>query len=130
MVYIDGKSGVFSFNESFFNQMLKQTNTSFDNLKLTYQDYNSPSVTFCINMSDSCNLACDYCFNPNKKNKTISLNNIFIFLDTCFSTFPNKEKYFIDLSGKGEPLLFVSTILEIKKYCDEKSNIIEIKYNQ
>lgn len=73
---------------------------NFDLFRPPYSEYNPTSVTFCINLSDACNLGCDYCFNPNKQNISVDIDAALTFLDTCFKTFPNKEKYFIDLSGK------------------------------
>ena len=121
-VFIDGKTGLFSFNETNYDLMLKRDNFNFDLYEPRFYEYNTTSVTFCINLSDSCNLACDYCFNPKKQNKNISVENALAFLKVCFLSFPDKEKYFVDLSGKGEPLLYLDKILKIKKYCDNKSN--------
>ena len=122
-VFIDGATGLFSFNETTLNQLQKRPgNINFDSFKASYAEYNTTSVTFCINLSDACNLGCDYCFNPNKQSKSVKLEDAIIFLDTCFKTFPNKEKYFVDLSGKGEPLLFLDKMLKIKRFCEEKSN--------
>lgn len=45
-----------------------------------------------------------------------------VFLDKMFSTFPNGEKYFVDLSGKGEPLMNLPVILKIAEYCQDKSD--------
>lgn len=121
-VFVDGKTGLFALDETTFNQLLNRDNVDFDSFKPNYSEYSTTSVTFCINLSDACNLGCDYCFNPNKQNKSTSIQDAFTFLDTCFKTFPNKEKYFVDLSGKGEPLLFLDKILKIKRYCEDKSN--------
>lgn len=43
-------------------------------------------------------------------------------LERLFSYFPDAEKYFIDLSGKGEPLLNIKTILAVAEYCKRKSD--------
>ena len=119
--WIDGRSGCFAFSENDLNRNALRS-FDFDSFKPLYKEYNPTSVTFCVNLSDSCNLACDYCFNYKKKNKSIVLEDALSFLETCFSTFPKKEKYYVDLSGKGEPLLFIDKILKIKEYCDRKSN--------
>lgn len=121
-IWIDGKTGIFANNEIYFNHLIKRSNIDFDSIKPGYLEYNTTSVTFCINLSNCCNLACDYCFNQNKSGDSIQIQDILLFLNTCFKAFPNKEKYFVDLSGKGEPLLYLNKILEIKKYCDNKSN--------
>lgn len=124
-IYLDGATGIFAFDSETFNQLLSKNNTIFDSLKPNFYECNTSSVTFCINISNACNLRCDYCFNQTKDDKSILLSDAFAFLNTCFKTFPNKEKYFVDLSGKGEPLLFLKKIIEIKKYCESKSNEIK-----
>lgn len=121
-IYVDGKTGLFSFSENDLKVLLIKQNFDFDLFRPSFIEYNTTSVTFCINLSDACNLNCDYCFNPVKQNKNISLEDALVFLKTCFMTFPNKEKYFVDLSGKGEPLLFLDKIIKIKRFCEEKSN--------
>lgn len=122
-VFIDGSTGLFAFNKSLLDYQTKKTSAiDFDKYRPPFSEYKTTSVTFCINLSDSCNLSCDYCFNLKKNNKSVSLEDALKFLDTCFETFKNKEKYYVDLSGKGEPLLYLNKILEIKRYCDEKSN--------
>ena len=49
------------------------------------------------------------------------------FLDKMFSTFPNGEKYFVDLSGKGEPLMNLPVILKIAEYCQDKSDELNVE---
>lgn len=49
------------------------------------------------------------------------------FLDKMFSTFPNGKKYFGDLSGKGEPLMNLPVILKIAKYCQDKSDELNVE---
>ena len=120
-IFIDGKTCCFACSEAELNNYSSRS-FDFDAFKPDYSKYNTTSVTFCINLSDACNLCCDYCFNPNKQSKSVLNEDALKFLDTCFKTFPNKEKYFVDLSGKGEPLLFLDKILKIKRYCENKSN--------
>jgi radical SAM protein with 4Fe4S-binding SPASM domain len=43
-------------------------------------------------------------------------------LDYFFESFPNGEKYFVDLSGKGEPLLNKKVIRDVALYCHKKSD--------
>lgn len=121
-VFVDGKTGMFSFDELDFKNVLSKQNIDFDSLKPVFSEYNTTSVTFCINLSNACNLACDYCFNQQKSGSSVDIKDALQFLDTCFKSFPNKEKYFVDLSGKGEPLLYLDKILKIKRYCEIKSN--------
>lgn len=50
------------------------------------------------------------------------LEDALSFLDRCFENWPDKQRYIIDLSGSGEPLLALPTILKIKEYCLKKQD--------
>lgn len=120
-IYIDSNNCSFSFDY----KRLDSNSIDFGNISnYKFEDYNTSSVAFCINISNGCNLKCDYCFNTNKNGSYIDYSVIIKFLDLCFESYPDKEKYYVDLSGKGEPLLHLDMILKIKKYCVEKSNDI------
>lgn len=54
----------------------------------------------------------------------MSYEKVTKYIDFFIDKF-NKEKYFIDLSGRGEPLLELPLILKIKEYCVSKSNLIK-----
>lgn len=98
------------------------------NLKreIVSEKYSLPNYyTFCINLSDGCNFSCDYCFNQHKSNTMISGTTAIEFLEVMFKTFPNGDKYYIDLSGKGEPLLNIKTILEIANWRNKKQDEIK-----
>ncbi len=45
-------------------------------------------------------------------------------LNLLFSLFPEGEKYFVDLSGKGEPLLALGDILRLADWCHRKQDEI------
>ena len=120
-VFVDGPTGSFSRSASELSDATRLS-LNFDDFCVPFSEYHTASVTFCVNLSDACNLACDYCFNGSKSGKSIPLDECIRFLDACFSRFPDKEKYFVDLSGKGEPLLFLDKILKIKEHCVNKSN--------
>ena len=77
-VWVDGRSGCFAFSENDLNRNVSKS-FDFDSFKPLYKEYNPTSVTFCLNLSDSCNLACDYCFNYKKKNKSIVLEDALSF---------------------------------------------------
>lgn len=98
---------------------------NYDSINICFEDYKTRKMIFCINLSNSCNLSCDYCFNKTKDGGHIPFETVKKFLELCFLTYPNMERYQIDLSGKGEPLLFLNTILKIKDYCDSISNKIK-----
>ncbi|MCI2111557.1 MAG: hypothetical protein LKK13_04360 [Bacilli bacterium] len=48
-------------------------------------------------------------------------------LDFLFSSFPRGEKYFVDMSGKGEPLMNLKTILSVADYCKKQSNRMRVE---
>ena len=85
------------------------------------------AYTFCIDISDGCNLDCDYCFNKNKTGAFITFDKATEYLEKMFELFPNGEKYFIDLSGKGEPLLHLKTVLQIAEWCKNKQDQINVE---
>ena len=122
VIYINSVNSNFSVRkEDILNDY---SSLNFDLIKYQLENYQTSFATFCINLSNACNLKCDYCFNDSKNGESISLDKVKTFLDTCFKSFPYKDKYFVDLSGKGEPLLFLDKILKIKEYCIEVSNRI------
>lgn len=121
-IFIDKNNCSFSFDYN------KLENNSFNINNIStyeYKDYKTSKATFCINISNGCNLMCDYCFNKNKNGSYINYDKITKFLDLCFINYPDKDKYYVDLSGKGEPLLHLDLILKIKEYCNNKSNNIK-----
>lgn len=82
------------------------------------------SYTFCIDVSDACNLRCEYCFNKSKTGRTIDSRKALLLLEQMFRKYPNGEKYFVDMSGKGEPLLALRTVLDIADWCKAKQDQI------
>lgn len=120
-IFLDGSTGSIGRDPNELGGVVANS-PNLDFFEVSFSEYRTTSITICINLSDACNLACDYCFNGSKSGKSIPLDECIRFLDACFSRFPDKEKYFVDLSGKGEPLLFLDKILKIKKHCVNKSN--------
>lgn len=82
-------------------------------------------VTICINLTTKCNLRCKYCFNPKKVHQDLKLEDAINFIDSIVSFKPHASKYFVDLSGSGEPLLCLDKILSIAKYCNKKQDEIK-----
>lgn len=82
-------------------------------------------LTFCLEISNSCNLDCSYCFSKKKDGKIMGVAEAEAYLDALFSFFPNAEKYFVDLSGNGEPLMNLGLIKEISLYAKRKSDQID-----
>ena len=120
VIYINSSNANFSNDEK--DLINDYYSLNFDLIKYQFENYQNSSATFCVNLSNACNLNCDYCFNDKKNGTSIDLDKIKKYLDTCFNYFPNKDKYFVDVSGKGEPLLFLDKILKIKEYCIDISN--------
>lgn len=46
------------------------------------------------------------------------------FIDFIISEFPKAEKYIVDPTGSGEPLLRMDFIIELAEHCHFKSNEI------
>lgn len=122
-IFFDGPTGCFS-NSSEGLCCAVSRSLNFDRLPLGMKvdDAKSSSASFCLSIFDACNLGCAYCFNKDKKGKSIDLKQAIAFLEECFRLFPNKDKYHVDLSGKGEPLLYLRPILAIKEYCLRKQD--------
>ena len=119
ILYINDNNCSFSDD---IKKLIYHNGYNLDFEKYTIGNYNPTSITFCVNLSDGCNLKCDYCFNSLKSGKSIDITIVKKFLKYMFDKYPNKEKYYVDLSGKGEPLLFLDKILIIKRICEEYSN--------
>ncbi len=68
---------------------------------------------FCLSIVDACNLDCEYCFNKRKTGRVMSFSQAKRFLERLFIAHPDGEKYFVDLSGDGKPLLALDLILKI-----------------
>lgn len=84
-------------------------------------------VSICINITSSCNLRCSYCFNDKTHNFNIDYDKAISFIDLVISKIPYANNYYVDLSGSGEPLLFLNKILAIADYCISKSKAIKKK---
>lgn len=119
IIFINEKNGSFSFKKE---DLLDDTQP---NISDYIKTFNSKHLTLCINISNSCNLKCKFCFNNKKNDKLLD----YVYIEKRILEFVNLfnqcEKYYIDLSGKGEPLLNLSTILKIADFCNALSKKIE-----
>jgi uncharacterized protein len=116
IIFINEANGDFSTSRSLIES------SEFDIKKDDIMPNRSPFATFGVDISNACNLRCDYCFERKKEITSLTIDQIFSFLNECFETYPGKEKYFIDLSGAGEPLLNLAKILRIAQYAQQMSN--------
>lgn len=119
IIYIDSRNSNFSFEQS---DIIANECINLRAAKINADEYCPPTLSICINVSDACNLACDYCFNKTKTGRSISANEAISFINNIIGRYPNKEKYYVDLSGKGEPLLALPKVLKINDFCKRKSN--------
>lgn len=121
-VYFDYKRSIFSFKniEESFLQSLPLLPSPIEYAK----NYKITSYSICLDISNACNLNCSYCFNNSKDGKLIKYKDAIKLLEMFFKEFPDGQKYYIDLSGKGEPLLNVKTILRISDWCKNKQDEI------
>ena len=85
------------------------------------------SYTFCLQVSDACNLCCDYCFRRARSGSIMPPDAAIKYLDRLFDFFPDGEKYFVDLSGNGEPLLNLKTVLAVADYCRRKNDELDVE---
>ena len=100
------------------------------NMDRTIDKYSVFSLGF--NISSKCNLSCAYCFVSGRKDiETASPD----FIKEKIIEFLNKNIYckrlFIDLSGVGEPLFALRSIIDLAKWCKQlgDSKGIEIVVN-
>ncbi len=82
-------------------------------------------IYICIHTSSLCNLSCTYCFLKDKsKSAPMNIHRAIKFIDYIIAHYPHAEKYIVDLTGSGEPLLNMDMITQIGEYCKTKSNEI------
>lgn len=121
-VYYDERSSMFSLFEPTPEELASFA--PLPPLEKMIEAMKPTAYTFCIDVSDACNLRCDYCFNKDKTGKTIKIEDAIAYLEKMFAAYPNGEKYFVDMSGKGEPLLALKMVLEIADWCKRKQDQI------
>ncbi len=120
-IYIDRKNGTFSDS---YDELVESP--SFDiEAAPPYSNNLYKSVTFCLEISNACNLKCSYCFNENKTGERMKFEGARKYLDHLFAIFNKAERYFIDVSGCGEPLMNLKFIDQVVEYAKDKSNEID-----
>lgn len=78
------------------------------------------TVTMCLHISENCNLNCKYCFK--KIGGELSLEDIKRFIDCVLQIYPTADRYIVDMSGAGEPLLHKELAIKIARYCNSLSD--------
>ena len=104
-VYYDERSTFFSLGE--FKQEQIQSFPPIPPIEELIAASKPTAYTFCVDVSDSCNLRCDYCFNETKTGKTIDAGTSIPYLEAMFDKYGTGEKYFVDMSGKGSALCLI-----------------------
>ena len=99
-------------NEIGFNNELNATITKYEVLNIG------------INISNTCNFKCRYCFAKHPFEK-ITINEACEFIKKQVYKNIDCSKFIVDLSGAGEPLLVIEEIFKIKEFCVNLSNEIE-----
>lgn len=121
IIFIDEQNGNFSINR---DELL--TIGSYPINKAPSYSHNLYStIVFCLEISNACNLRCSYCFNQNKDGTKMSFETATKALDYLFATFSMAQKFFIDVSGAGEPLLCMGLIEQLSRYAKKKSDEID-----
>ncbi len=80
------------------------------------------TIYISLHASSKCNMKCKYCFMQSRPDVNITIDEAKDFINFIISEFPNAEKYIVDPTGSGEPLLRMDFILKLAKYCHSKSN--------
>lgn len=82
------------------------------------------TIYISLHASSQCNMKCRYCFMQDRPNVNITIDEAKRFIDFIISEFPKAEKFIVNPTGSGEPLLRMDFIIELAKYCHLKSDEI------
>lgn len=78
-------------------------------------------ITMCLNVSPVCNLRCKYCYRLGD-GQDFTFEEIKQYIKCITDIYPNAERYILDLSGTGEPLMRLEKLKQLATYCQELSN--------
>ncbi len=79
------------------------------------------TITMCLHISGRCNLKCKYCFGV-ECGDDLTFDEVRKFIEHVTVLYPRADRYIVDMSGAGEPLLRLDLILKIAEYCGELSD--------
>lgn len=82
-------------------------------------------VYISLHTSSKCNMACTYCFKKIRDSDQMNIEYAKAFIDYVISLHPNAEKYIVDPTGSGEPLLDLDLICGIGEYCKLRSDEVK-----
>lgn len=82
------------------------------------------TIYISLHASSKCNMKCKYCFMQDRPDVNMTIDEAKRFIDFIISEFPKAEKFIVDPTGSGEPLLRMGFILELAEYCHFKSKEI------
>ena len=92
--------------------------------QITYKKDLFKTIYISLHASSNCNMKCKYCFMQDRLDVNITIDEAKRFIDFIISEFPKAEKFIVDPTGSGEPLLRLDFILELAEYCHKKSDEI------
>jgi len=92
--------------------------------QVTYKKELFKTIYISLHASSNCNMKCKYCFMQYRPDVNITIDEAKRFIDFIISEFPKAEKFIVDPTGSGEPLLRLDFILELAEYCHKKSDVI------
>ncbi|MDE7165018.1 MAG: radical SAM protein [Clostridiales bacterium] len=87
----------------------------------TYSTKFVRTVTMCIHISPVCNLNCKYCFKKQSEGD-LTIADVQRFIDCVLQVYPHADRYIVDMSGAGEPLLRKDLLFKIARYCKTLSD--------
>lgn len=119
IIYVNENNGSFSF----YKEDVEDDEIIDENEYI--RNFRPKSITICIPISNQCNMACRYCFNDKKNATKLDFSDIEYRINEFINKFDFCEKYYIDLSGKGEPLLNLEFIVQLSDFCLKKSKEIQ-----
>ena len=90
----------------------------------TYQKELFKTIYISLHASSKCNMKCKYCFMQVRPDVNITIDEAKRFIDFIIFEFPKAEKFIVDPTESGEPLLRMGFILKLSEYCHLKSNEI------
>lgn len=82
------------------------------------------AIYISLHASSKCNMNCKYCFMQQRPDVNITIDEAKRFIDFIIYKFPNADKFIVNPTGSGEPLLRMNFMIDLAKYCHDKSNEI------